>query len=107
MQTMSVIGYISVIASLFSAAAIMVIGYYAWKSDVYAQESHKLTGVIKDREDRFQQQVRDLYRAIFISNLIVAGRHDATRDWELALETFNKTFDKVREGERLFRWVPE
>lgn len=52
------------------ACATAVIAYYAWRSHQLSKSIIELTNKRDNDEKEFKQQIKDLYEAIVISNLI-------------------------------------
>jgi predicted PurR-regulated permease PerM len=63
---------ITVIAIIITAIATGVIAYYA-------TQSHKLASKIQIRDDEFRQQIKDLYQAIVVSNVIEPSPGDTSK----------------------------
>ena len=86
---------IIVIATCISAIATGVIAYYAIVT-------HVLTTKIQSRDDEFRQQIGDLYKAIVISNLMVAkglGPPDTVGStWDYKIIEFNGIYEGPAKG---------
>jgi|WetSurMetagenome_2_1015567.scaffolds.fasta_scaffold395432_2 hypothetical protein len=56
------------ISTIMAAIATAIISFYAWKA-------HQLTVAIKQKDAAHQQEIKDLFQAIVISN-ILSGPHE-------------------------------
>jgi len=70
-------------AAIITAVATGVIAYYAWRSHQISEAIIKLTQKRDDDEIEFKQQVKDLYQAIVVSN-IVGTPHGANSNEPIA-----------------------
>ena len=69
-----------------TAVATGVIAWYAWAN-------HRIVSKIQSRDDEFRQEVKDLYQAIAVANLISAhGSVGAYSTMEGRIEKFNEYY---------------
>lgn len=62
-----------VVSNVVMALATFVIAIYSWRSYSLSKEIKKLSDNQADRESQFRIELKDLYKAIVISNLPCAG----------------------------------
>ena len=75
-----------------------VIAYYAWRSHQISKDIIELTKRRDEDEKEFKQQVKDLYQAIVVSN-IVGTPHGANSSEPIA------AFKKLYKGDtKIFDW---
>ena len=79
----------NVLATITTAIATAVIAYYARRSHRISESIIQLTRKRDDDEKRFKQQIKDLYQAIVVSN-IVGTPHGA--DSRAPIEAFEKLY---------------
>lgn len=71
----------TIISTFMTMMATCVIAYYAL-------ENHRLTKSLISKDDEFKQELRDLYKAIVVSNLC-----KATSDADIKKREFESMYD--------------
>lgn len=73
-----------VIAAIATAIATGVIAWYAWLS-------YKISGKRDDGEKEFKQQIKDLYQAIVVSNIVLGPEGVNSR--ESSIQAFKRLYN--------------
>lgn len=84
-----------VIATIVTALATGVIAYYAWRSHQISEAIMKLTQRQDDEEKEFKQQIKDLYQAIVVSNIVGTPHGANSREPIKAFNTLYKGNTKI------------
>jgi len=79
-----------VIAIILTSFATVVIAYYAWRSHKISETIIKLTQKRDDEEKEFKQQIKDLYQAIVVSNIVLGPEGVGPR--ESSIQAFKRLY---------------
>ena len=75
---------------ILTASATVVIAYYAWRSHQISEAIIKLTQKRDDDEKEFKQQIKDLYQAIVVSNIVLGP--DGVNPRESSIQAFKRLY---------------
>ena len=76
----------TLLAMIVSAIASAVIAFYAIKA-------HALTKVLRQKDTEHQQEIKDIFQAIVISNLLLSDTQGPDSKWvQIRIDKFKKMY---------------
>src|SRR3989338_6704211 len=76
--------------TIVTTIATAVIAYYAWRSHKISEAIIKLTQKRDDDEKEFKQQIKDLYQAIVVSNIVLGP--EGVNPCESSIQAFKRLY---------------